>query len=102
MVLRSFSGTPSLSKANRKFIFMDFACPMWRYPFGSGGNLVRTIDPLIFVCSRRSSGELMAHSSSRAESALSFIVLEGGGAGASIVVVMMCVCLCYSDQTPVK
>ena len=29
-----------------KFIFMDLACPICRYPLGSGGNLVRTLPPI--------------------------------------------------------
>ncbi len=32
---------------------MALQCPIWRYPFGSGGNLVRIISPnYLFLASR--------------------------------------------------
>src|SRR5260370_32716321 len=40
---------PPNSRAKPKFRLMDLACPMCRYPFGSGGKRVCTRPPNLFV-----------------------------------------------------
>src|SRR5271166_5339313 len=44
---------PPNSLANPKFMLMDFAWPMWRYPFGSGGKRVCTRPPYLLVFKSR-------------------------------------------------
>lgn len=39
---------------------MALQCPMWRYPFGSGGNLVKTISPNYLFLAYRTYFELRA------------------------------------------
>src|SRR5579864_2137522 len=40
---------PPNSRASPKFRWIDLACPMCRYPFGSGGNRVCTRPPYLLV-----------------------------------------------------
>src|ERR1700680_2277924 len=40
---------PPNSRARPKLRLMDLACPMCRYPFGSGGNRICTRPPYLFV-----------------------------------------------------
>merc|ERR1719261_545439 len=47
------------SNANEKFMFMDFACPRCKYPFGSGGNLVLIALPLSAWCSLSNASVLL-------------------------------------------
>jgi hypothetical protein len=57
--------TPSFSNASSKFMFIDLACPMCRYPFGSGGKRVLVIAPTILRCSSSSSALFTPDGSSR-------------------------------------
>ena len=53
-------------------MFMDFACPMWRKPLGSGGKRVRMMGPLLALWAWRTEGVFSAHSSLRPVRALEF------------------------------
>src|SRR5689334_6640400 len=68
---------PPYLRAIPKFKQIDLACPMWRYPFGSGGKRVATRPPCFWLrtsSATMSSMKFGAASSERVDSALESVV----------------------------